>query len=184
MPVVLSEFGRLARVVVKHARDAFVDSAESASQWQALNFSAPPDLGRAIANTIDSSRSCGRRCEGRFAAPRPADDARFDLRARRVDRLPDGDDSLQHGQTGARGRAGGAGRRPGERGPVAIAGRIEPPGRLEGGDVCGSTTARLSSAAGIGPTAKASDSSARYSARRRPRRGAVAALARRATSCT
>ena len=52
MAVVLpgeSEHGRLRSVLVKHARDAFVDNAQVASQWRALNYSAPPDFGRAIA---------------------------------------------------------------------------------------------------------------------------------------
>lgn len=43
-----SEHGRLAAVLVKHVRDAFVDEATIASQWQRLNFSAPPDLRRAL----------------------------------------------------------------------------------------------------------------------------------------
>jgi N-dimethylarginine dimethylaminohydrolase len=35
-------------VVVKHARDAFVDDRTIAAQWKALNFAAPPDLNAAI----------------------------------------------------------------------------------------------------------------------------------------
>ena len=46
---VLSEHGRLSAVVVKHVRDAFVSDAVIASQWKALNFSAPPDFTRALA---------------------------------------------------------------------------------------------------------------------------------------
>jgi N-dimethylarginine dimethylaminohydrolase len=44
----LSETGALERVLVKHARDAFVDAATAAAQWKALNFSAAPDLAKAI----------------------------------------------------------------------------------------------------------------------------------------
>jgi N-dimethylarginine dimethylaminohydrolase len=44
----ISEHGRLASVLVKHPRDAFVNEAMIASQWQRLNFSAPPDLPRAL----------------------------------------------------------------------------------------------------------------------------------------
>ena len=44
----LSEHGPLASVLVKHAREAFVDESTIASQWQRLNFSAPPDLSRAL----------------------------------------------------------------------------------------------------------------------------------------
>lgn len=44
---VLSEYGRLASVLLKHAREAFVDEATIASQWERLNFSAPPNVSRA-----------------------------------------------------------------------------------------------------------------------------------------
>ena len=45
---VLSEVGELARVVLKHARDAFVDEATIAAQWKELRFSAAPDFARAV----------------------------------------------------------------------------------------------------------------------------------------
>lgn len=45
----LSEVGRLATVLVKHARDAFVSQEAIDAQWAALNFSAPPDFSRALA---------------------------------------------------------------------------------------------------------------------------------------
>jgi N-dimethylarginine dimethylaminohydrolase len=44
----LSEYGPLASVLVKHAREAFIDEATIQSQWKLLNFSAPPDLRRAL----------------------------------------------------------------------------------------------------------------------------------------
>jgi N-dimethylarginine dimethylaminohydrolase len=44
----LSEVGTLTRVVLKHARDAFRDDAVIAAQWSELNFTAAPDLRRAI----------------------------------------------------------------------------------------------------------------------------------------
>lgn len=48
MTSVLSEHGRLAGVLVKHARDAFVSDAGISSQWKGLNFSAPPEFSRAV----------------------------------------------------------------------------------------------------------------------------------------
>ena len=45
---VLSEVDRLARVAVKHPRDAFIDRATIAHQWADLRYSAPPDLDRAM----------------------------------------------------------------------------------------------------------------------------------------
>ena len=47
MTEVLSEHGRLTRVLLKHARDAFVSDAAISSEWKGLNFSAPPDFARA-----------------------------------------------------------------------------------------------------------------------------------------
>jgi N-dimethylarginine dimethylaminohydrolase len=45
----LSEAGRLTTVLVKHARDAFVSQDIINAQWRSLNFSAPPDFSRALA---------------------------------------------------------------------------------------------------------------------------------------
>lgn len=49
MTSVLSEHDQLAAVLVKHPREAFVSDSNIAAQWRPLNFSAPPDLSRAIA---------------------------------------------------------------------------------------------------------------------------------------
>jgi len=45
----LDETGRLIKVVIKHARDAFVGPEAIAAGWRALNFTAPPDFDRAVA---------------------------------------------------------------------------------------------------------------------------------------
>jgi N-dimethylarginine dimethylaminohydrolase len=42
-----SEIGALTRVLLKHARDAFVSQPAIDAQWRALNFTAPPDFERA-----------------------------------------------------------------------------------------------------------------------------------------
>ena len=44
----LAETGRLERVVVKHARDAFVSDEACGRDWAPLNYSAAPALARAI----------------------------------------------------------------------------------------------------------------------------------------
>jgi len=44
----LSETGAISRLVVKHAADAFLHADAIDAQWQDLNFTAPPDLARAI----------------------------------------------------------------------------------------------------------------------------------------
>jgi N-dimethylarginine dimethylaminohydrolase len=46
---VQSEFQPLSRVLLKHPREAFISDAVVASQWQALGFTAPPDLAKASA---------------------------------------------------------------------------------------------------------------------------------------
>ena len=43
-----SEVGALARVLLKHPREAFKDAASIERQWRELNFTAPPDLECAI----------------------------------------------------------------------------------------------------------------------------------------
>jgi N-dimethylarginine dimethylaminohydrolase len=42
-----SETGRLARVLLKHARDAFVSPESIARQWRSLGYRAPPDYDAA-----------------------------------------------------------------------------------------------------------------------------------------
>ena len=57
-----SEFGRIAHLVMKHPRDAFVNDAAITAQWQALNYAAPPDLARACEEyerLLDLIRSTG-----------------------------------------------------------------------------------------------------------------------------
>lgn len=44
----MTEYGRLASVVVKHARDGFVDEQTIAAQWKTLNYTDAPSLSRAI----------------------------------------------------------------------------------------------------------------------------------------
>ena len=43
-----SEVGMIARMLLKHPRAAFRDATAIERQWRALNFTAPPDLARAI----------------------------------------------------------------------------------------------------------------------------------------
>ena len=46
----MNEYGTITRLVVKHARDAFRAQADCDAQWSDLNFTAVPDLTRAIAD--------------------------------------------------------------------------------------------------------------------------------------
>ena len=45
----MNEFGTLGRVLLKHAREAFVSQSAIDAQWQSLNFTAPPDFSTAVA---------------------------------------------------------------------------------------------------------------------------------------
>jgi N-dimethylarginine dimethylaminohydrolase len=132
-----SEFVRLTRVLIKHAREAFVDSETIASQWQALNFSAPPDLGRAIDEHdrfIEILTSAGAKVD---RLPRDARTTLDSIYARDASIVsPRGMILCSMGKPAREGEpaAQGDGLAASEA-PVAIAGRIEPPGRLEGGDV-------------------------------------------------
>ena len=133
----LSEVGRLARVVVKHPRDAFVDAQAIAAEWQPLNFSGRPDLGRAIDEHdrfVAVLRSAG--AEVHFL-PRDATTTLDSLYARDASLVsPRGMILCSMGkparepEPAAQARAFAS-----LADPPGIAGRIEPPGRLEGGDV-------------------------------------------------
>jgi len=43
-----TEVGTIKRVVLKHARDAFVSQQAAAAQWRRLNYFGPPDFARAV----------------------------------------------------------------------------------------------------------------------------------------
>lgn len=129
------EFGRLIRVVVKSPRDAFGGDAAIAREWRDLHFTAPPDFARSL-------DEYGRFCDllssiGAQVLSLPAaDDTGLDsLYARDASVLsPAGIVLCRMGkpqraaEPAAQGRAF-------ESWDVPIAGVIQPPGQLEGGDV-------------------------------------------------
>ena len=132
----LSEVGRLVSVAMKHARDAFVDERTIRAQWQALNFLSPPDLGAAIdeyERFLEILYSSGVKVHFLRRSPETTLDSIY---AR---------DASIAGPTGMIvGRMGKAARHaePEEHLHAfsglpftRIAGRIAPPGLLEGGDV-------------------------------------------------
>ena len=137
MTGVLSEVDRLTRVAVKHPRDAFIDEQTIARQWRELRFSAPPDLDRA---SREHDLFVGALCTGGahvHLLPR-AERTTLDSiyvrdasivcerglilgamgKAQRVDEPAAQERACLSGQM-----------------PATVAGRIESPGRLEGGDV-------------------------------------------------
>ena len=132
---VLSEVGRLKRVVLKHAREAFVGPKAIAAEWRALNFAAAPDFARAVDEYdafAELIASTGARVDWLPSAPGAGLDSIYTRDASVVS--PSGLILCQMGKVQR------------EPEPVAQArafhawglrehGAIQPPGLLEGGDV-------------------------------------------------
>ena len=135
MSVTFAEHGRLAAVLVKHARDAFVSAEVISAQWKALNFSAPPDLARAIGE-YDRFLEIVAGCGAEIVAM--SQDAGVTLDSIYVrDASVPGVEGMILASMGKKQRAGepasqeAALRRRG----WPVAGSIRPPGRVEGGDL-------------------------------------------------
>ena len=131
----LSEVGRLTRLVVKHARDAFGSPQAIASQWQALGFTALPDYATALDEYDKFLALLGQSGSEMLSLP-PGQDVGLDsiyVRDASVvcDRgviLCSMGKPLRAGEPAAQGAAFA-------RWGIPVVGRIQPPGRLEGGDV-------------------------------------------------
>jgi N-dimethylarginine dimethylaminohydrolase len=134
----LNEFGRLTHVAVKHPREAFVDTGVIARQWASHGFTAPPDFDAACREHDAFLEMLVR--HGAEPLLLPADDATT------IDSIYARDASLvtphglvlcamgkpaRQGEPAAQRRAFTSAAQP----FTAIAGAIEPPGRIEGGDV-------------------------------------------------
>jgi N-dimethylarginine dimethylaminohydrolase len=131
----MSETARLTRVAVKHARDAFVDAATADAQWQGLHFTAAPDIGRAAAESdafIAILQAAGASVERLPPAAGTTLDSIYTRDASIVS--PHGVILCTMGKAARRGEPAAqdaAFRHLG----IPIAGRITPPGSLEGGDL-------------------------------------------------
>jgi N-dimethylarginine dimethylaminohydrolase len=131
----LSEVGVLTRVVLKHARDAFVSRQDVAAQWRALNFTAEPDFDRAVEEydafaqvLIDNSVDV-------FWAPRDDRVGLDSIYVRDATALvPDGLVACSMGKA-LRATEPEAQRAALLKAGVTVAGHIDPPATLEGGDV-------------------------------------------------
>jgi len=136
-PPVLSEVDRLTRVAVKHPRDAFIDARTIERQWRELRFMAAPDLDRASREHdrfVEALESAGARVH---LLPRDEGTTLDSIYVRDA-AIVSGRGLIlcrmgkpqRAGEPAAQERAAAAGCL-----PAAIAGRIEAPGTLEGGDV-------------------------------------------------
>ncbi len=136
MEIALSEFGRLTSVAVKHARDAFVDEKTIAAQWRDLNFTAPPDMARALdeyERFVDILRSAGAAVE---FLPRDDRTTLDSIYARDATVLcASGLVLCNMGKPQRSGEPDAQARTLARSPTLPVAGRIAPPGRLEGGDL-------------------------------------------------
>lgn len=140
----MTDCGPWTRIVVRHAREAFGSQEVIARQWRALNFTAPPDYGKAIEQYdrfVEMLRTGApvSDCAALPAQPRP-DVSGGDLT---IDAIYVRDAAVACSRGAILCRMGKAAR---AREPqvlaasleamgIPVAGAIEAPGTLEGGDV-------------------------------------------------
>lgn len=131
----LSEVGTLARVIVKHPRDAFGSPERIAREWRDLRFTAPPELARAL-DEHDAFLAHLASSGARIERLPPADAVTLDsiyVRDAAVE-SPRGVVLCRMGKPARRGEPGALAEALARLG-LPVAGAIEPPGQLEGGDV-------------------------------------------------
>ena len=130
-----SDSGRLLKVIVKHARDAFANPAKLASEWSPLNFTRCPDFARAEAES-DALAALLRRL-GAEVLTAPADDAQSidSIYIRDAGVVCDRGLILCSMGKANRRAEPAALRRAAEAWGIPIAGEITGEGRVEGGDV-------------------------------------------------
>ena len=130
-----SEVGAISRLLLKHPRDAFRDAASIEQQWRTLNFTAPPDLARAIDEYdrfVESLRRCGAAVDFLPVTETTGLDSiyvrdasvvcdRGAILCRMGKPAREGEPAAQEAALTALG--------------YPVVGTIAPPGRLEGGDV-------------------------------------------------
>lgn len=130
-----NEFGELRRVALRHARDAFAGPGRAEDEWRALNFTAPPDVGLAVAQ-YDAFRELFRASGVRIDELPPASDLTMDAIYVRDASIvtPTGVVLCRMGKPARENEPAAQGRAFEALG-ITVAGAIEPPGQIEGGDV-------------------------------------------------
>lgn len=130
-----SEYGTLARVLLKHPREAFRDERRIAAEWAPLRFTAAPDLARAIGEYeafVELLRRAGADVHLLPDSPGTGLDSiyvrdasiacdRGVVLCRMGKPAREGEPAAQEAALRAAG--------------VEVLGTIQPPGRIEGGDV-------------------------------------------------
>ena len=134
-PAGMNEYGALRRVALRRVEDAFRDPATIDSQWRALNYLAPPDFDRAVAQ-YRAFEALLREAGAEVEYLPPADvlglDAIYVRDAATVS--PAGVVLCAMGKPARDAEPGVAGEHFRSLG-VPVAGAIEAPGRVEGGDL-------------------------------------------------
>ena len=131
----INEFDPIAMLVVKHARDAFGDAGVVAAQWRALNFTAAPDVVKAVAQ-YDAFLALLNHSGTRVHLMPPGRDAELDsIYVRDASVVtPRGVVLCRMGKA-LRAREPEAQAAAFATWGIPVIGAIEPPGLLEGGDV-------------------------------------------------
>ncbi len=132
---VFNEVAGLKKVLVKHARDAFVSQQVIDEQWQRLNFTAPPDLSRALAESerfLEILHLAGAEL---LFLPASKDVTIDSIYTRDATIVSPGGSVLCRMGKPARASEPAAQERALIHVGLPILGRIAPPGLLEGGDV-------------------------------------------------
>lgn len=130
-----SDTGRLQKVIVKHARDAFSSPAKLAAEWAPLNFTRCPDLARAQAESDAFAALLHRLGAEVLTAPRDDAQSIDSIYIRDAGVVCDrGLILCSMGKANRRGEPAAL-RRATEACGVPIAGEITGDGRVEGGDV-------------------------------------------------
>jgi arginine deiminase len=131
----LTEVDRIVRVVVKHPREAFGGPAVIEAEWHDLGFTSPPDFARAIEEYDRFLALIGQSGAEILLLPKGEGVGLDSLYARDASIVCDRGvilcamgKPLRAGEPAAQGVAF-------REWGIPIAGRIEPPGTLEGGDV-------------------------------------------------
>lgn len=134
----MNEYGHLGRVLLKHPRDAFIDSATVDAQWRGLHFASRPDVARAsheYDRFVEILEAAGATTDFLPRDPHTTLDSIYVRDAALVSPRGLIFCSMGKPQRAAEPNAQEAAFSAGQVEAVPIAGRIAPPGRIEGGDV-------------------------------------------------
>ena len=130
-----AEFGPLTRVVIKHARDAFVSDASISPNWRDLNFTEAPDFARALSEFDAFAALLASRGAELATLPADPDTSLDSIYVRDASILSPRGLILCNMGKPQRATEPAVQGRMFESWTLPVAGRITSPGKIEGGDV-------------------------------------------------